>query len=154
CWIFFPHLLPQYSFFIYYVFLGLWTTSKPNMGLTNWRKAPKGKIFFSDTQVAKNEIAQLNRIVNMYIDYAEFQAARGKVMYMKDWKEKLDAFLKFNEQDILQSYGKVSHEVAITLATKEYEIFRKTQDKSYKSNFDKLIEEKKSLDQKSVKAQG
>ncbi|WP_341814069.1 RhuM family protein [Wolbachia endosymbiont (group A) of Nomada flava] len=124
------------------------------MGLTNWRKAPKGKIFFSDTQVAKNEIAQLNRIVNMYIDYAEFQAARGKVMYMKDWKEKLDAFLKFNEQDILQSYGKVSHEVAITLATKEYEIFRKTQDKSYKSDFDKLIEEKKSLDQKSVKAQG
>ncbi|WP_245611101.1 MULTISPECIES: RhuM family protein [unclassified Wolbachia] len=132
----------------------MWTTSKPNMGLTNWRKAPKGKIFFSDTQVAKNEIAQLNRIVNMYIDYAEFQAARGKVMYMKDWKEKLDAFLKFNEQDILQSYGKVSHEVAITLATKEYEIFRKTQDKSYKSDFDKLIEEKKSLDQKSVKAQG
>ncbi|MBA8758303.1 virulence RhuM family protein [Wolbachia pipientis] len=131
--------------------------SKPNMGLTNWRKAPKGKIFLSDTQVAKNyldknEIAQLNRIVNMYIDYAEFQAARGKIMYMKDWKEKLDAFLKFNEQDILQSYGKVSHEVAITLATKEYEIFRKTQDKSYKSDFDKLIEEKKSLDQKSVKA--
>jgi hypothetical protein len=130
--------------------------SKPNMGLTNWRKGPKGKIFLSDTQVAKNyldksEIAQLNRIVNMYIDYAEFQAARGKVMYMKDWKEKLDAFLRFNEQDILQNYGKTSHEVAITLATKEYEVFRKTQDKSYKSDFDKLVEEKKSLDQKSVK---
>ncbi len=130
--------------------------SKPNMGLTNWRKGPKGKIFLSDTQVAKNyldknEIAQLNRIVNMYIDYAEFQAARGKVMYMKDWKEKLDAFLRFNEQDILQNYGKTSHEVAIALATKEYEVFRKTQDKSYKSDFDKLVEEKKSLDQKSVK---
>ncbi|APR97867.1 virulence RhuM family protein [Wolbachia endosymbiont of Folsomia candida] len=122
--------------------------NKPNMGLTSWRKAPKEKIFLSDTQVAKNyldknEIAQLNKIVNMYIDYAEFQAARGKVMYMKDWKEKLDAFLKFNEQEILDNRGKVSHELAIALATKEYEAFRKIQDKSYKSDFDRLVEESK-----------
>ncbi|VVC35202.1 Virulence protein RhuM-like [Cinara cedri] len=122
--------------------------NKPNMGLTNWRKAPKGKMFLSDTQIAKNyldknEIAQLNKIVNMYIDHAEFQAARGKVMYMKDWKEKLDAFLKFNEQEILKDHGRVSHEVAIALATKEYKEFRKTQDKSYKSDFDKLVEESK-----------
>ena len=67
---------------------------KPNMGLTTWRKSPLGKIFLSDTMVAKNylskeEISQLNRIINMYIDYAEFQAARGKLMSMKDWTEKL-----------------------------------------------------------------
>ncbi|HQS85002.1 MAG TPA: RhuM family protein [Alphaproteobacteria bacterium] len=80
--------------------------SNPNMGLTTWRKAPRGKIFFSDAAIAKNylskeEISHLNKIVNMYIDYAEFQAARGKPMLMKDWEEKLDAFLRFNEQEIL-----------------------------------------------------
>ncbi|WP_341816457.1 RhuM family protein [Wolbachia endosymbiont (group A) of Agelastica alni] len=130
--------------------------NKPNMGLTNWRKAPKGKIFLSDTHIARNyldrnEIAQLNKIVNMYIDHAEFQAARGKVMYMKDWKEKLDAFLRFNEQEILKNCGKVSHEIAIALAAEEYKEFRKTQDKSYKSDFDKLVEEnrKKTLIKKS-----
>ena len=115
--------------------------SKPNMGLTTWRKAPVGKIFLSDATIAKNylskeEIAQLNRIVNMYIDYAEFQAARGKVMPMKDWTEKLDVFLKYNEQEILSGLGKVSHEVAVALAEKEYNVFRK-------SDFDKLCEASK-----------
>lgn len=121
---------------------------KPNMGLTTWRKVPEGKILPSDVKLAKNylskeEISQLNRIVNMYIDYAEFQAARGKIMSMKDWTEKLDAFLKFNEQDILTNYGKVSHEVAVALAEKEYEIFRKQQDQLHKSDFDKLVEASK-----------
>ncbi|MFI4937328.1 MAG: virulence RhuM family protein [Candidatus Berkiellales bacterium] len=120
-------------------------SEKPNMGLTTWRKAPSGKIFLSDTTVAKNylghnEISQLNRIVSMYIDHAEFQAARGKVMTMKDWSEKLDAFLKFNEQEILSGLGKVSHEVAVALAEKEYDVFRKKQDLMHKSDFDQLIE--------------
>lgn len=122
--------------------------SKPNMGLNTWRKAPEGKIFLSDATIAKNylsknEIAQLNRIVNMYIDYAEFQAARGKVMAMKDWTEKLDVFLKYNEQEILSGLGRVSHEVAVALAEKEYDVFRKTQDKLHKSDFDKLCEASK-----------
>ena len=115
------------------------------MGLTTWRKAPSGKIFLSDTTVAKNylrhdEISQLNRIVNMYIDYAEFQTARGKVMAMKDWSEKLDSFLKYNEQEILSGLGNVSHEVAVALAEKEYDVFRMKQDQTYKSDFDQLIE--------------
>lgn len=70
-------------------------------------------------------ISQLNRIVNIYMDYAEFQAARGKIMSMLDWTEKLDAFFKFNEQEILTNHGKVPHEVAVALAEKEYEVFRK-----------------------------
>ncbi len=65
--------------------------------------------------LSKNEVSQLNRIVNMYLDYAEFQAARGKVMAMKDWSEKLDAFLKFNEQEILSGLGKIVHAVALAL---------------------------------------
>jgi len=122
--------------------------SKSNMGLTTWRKAPDGKIFLSDATIAKNylnkdEISQLNRIVNMYIDYAEFQAARGKVMAMKDWAEKLDVFLKYNEQEILSGLGTVSHEVAVALAEKEYDIFRKKQDQLHKSDFDKLCEAEK-----------
>ncbi len=119
--------------------------SKPHMGLTTWRKAPDGKMFISDVTIAKDyltkhEIAQLNRIVNMYIDYAEFQAVRGKVMAMKDWAEKLDVFLKYNEQEILSDLGKVSHEVAVALAEKEYNVFRKKQDQLHQSDFDKLCE--------------
>lgn len=120
-------------------------SKQPNMGLTTWRKGPHGKIFRSDVVVAKNylkrdELSQLNRIVNMYIDYAEFQAARGKIMTMKDWSEKLDAFLKFNEQELLTGLGKVSHEVAKALAEKEYEKYRVVQDQLHKSDFDRLIE--------------
>lgn len=76
----------------------------------------------------------------MYIDYAEFQAAKGKAMTMKEWAEKLDAFLKFNEQEILEGLGKVSHEVAKALAQKEFEKYRIVQDSLYKSDFDKLVE--------------
>ena len=121
---------------------------KPNMGLTSWRKAPKGKIYKSDVAIAKNylqkeEIKPLNHIVDMYLDYAEFQASRGKAMYMRDWTVKLDAFLKFNEQDILHDKGKVSHEVALALAEKEYEKFRVKQDKNYISDFDKIVKQLK-----------
>lgn len=117
---------------------------KPCMGLTTWRKAPAGKILPQDVKIAKNylqknEIESLNHIVTMYLDYAEFQANRGRPMYMRDWREKLDAFLKFNEQDILHDKGKVSHEVAIALAEKEYETFRVMQDKRYVSDFDKAV---------------
>ncbi len=122
----------------------------PNMGLTTWRKGPRGKIFLSDVSVAKNylthtELSKLNRIVNMYIDYAEFQAINGKLMTMKEWSEKLDAFLTFNEQDILKGLGNISHETAKTLAEKEYELFRKNQDQLYQSDFDKLCNTTKDL---------
>jgi len=114
------------------------------MGLTSWRKAPGGKIMPSDVAIAKNyldkpELDHLNRIVSMYLDYAELQAVRNKPMYMKDWIEKLNAFLKFSEYEILTNAGQISHEVAMALANKEYERFKKIQDKNYISDFDKEI---------------
>ena len=128
-------------------------SKKPFMGLTTWRKSPKGKILPSDIKTAKNylqkqEIQKLNHIVTMYLDYAEFQASRGRLMKMKDWTQKLDAFLKFNEQDILQDKGKVSHEVAIALAEKEYQAFRVEQDKKYVSDFDNIVKKAKQLEKK------
>ena len=128
------------------------SSEKDKMGLTSWRRSPQGKIMPSDVVIAKNyldkkEIEHLNRIGNMYLDYAEMQAARGKIMSMKDWTEKLNAFLKFSEYEILTNAGKISHEVAETLALKEYEKFKIEQDKNYVSDFDrevrKLIESKK-----------
>jgi hypothetical protein len=73
------------------------------------------------------------------LDYAEMQAAKGKVMTMKDWTEKLNAFLKFSEYEILMDAGKISHEVAASLVLKEYENYRETQDKDYISDFDREI---------------
>lgn len=98
---------------------------KPNMGLTCWKGA---KVRRRDITVAKNylvadEISDLNRIVVMYLDYAEDQARRRQPLYMRDWRIKLDAFLKFNEREILKDAGKVSMEVARTLALEEYEKF-------------------------------
>jgi len=117
---------------------------KPNMGLSTWKNAPGGKILKSDVSVAKNylsesELSALNRIVTMYLDYAENQAARQIPMRMQDWIEKLDAFLRFNEYDILQDAGKVSHEIAKALAEKAYEQYRIQQDENYESDFDKEI---------------
>ena len=116
---------------------------KSHMGLTTWRKAPKGKILKTDVRVAKNylsakELKNLNHIVDMYLDYAELQASRGRLMKMRDWTEKLDAFLQFNEQEILSDKGKVSHRVAMALAEKEYKVFRIEQDHSYESDFDRV----------------
>jgi len=118
-------------------------SKKEKMGLTSWRRSPQGKIMPSDIVIAKNyldkkELKHLNRIGNMYLDYAEMQAARGKAMAMKDWIEKLNAFLKFSEYEILTNTGKVSHEVAEELALKEYAKYRVVQDKNYISDFDKL----------------
>ena len=98
----------------------------------------------SDVVIAKNyldkkELTELNRIVNMYLDYAEMQAARGHAMTMEAWIEKLNAFLKFSENEILTNAGKVSHEVAQTLALTEYEKYRVTQDKNYISDFDREV---------------
>jgi len=117
---------------------------KPHMGLTTWRKAPAGKIAPSDIRIAKNylkieEVKKLNHIVDMYLDYAEFQAGKGRLMRMRDWADKLDAFLKFNEQEILDDKGKVSHDVAVALAEKQFEVFRVEQDRRFESDFDREV---------------
>ncbi|MEY4504514.1 MAG: hypothetical protein RL154_809 [Pseudomonadota bacterium] len=119
-------------------------SNKQNMGLTNWKNSPNGKIRKDNVVVAKNylsteELDFFNRIVTMYLDYAELQAKNKKVMYMKDWVVKLDAFLKFNDKEILQHKGKISHDVATALALDEYEKYRIIQDKNYVSDFDKLL---------------
>lgn len=98
---------------------------KPNMGLTNWKG---GKVRKADVTIAKNyleegEIEELNRIVTMYLEYAEDQARRRRLLYMKDWREKLDAFLQFNQREVLTNPGKVSKEVADRLALGEYDRF-------------------------------
>lgn len=116
--------------------------TKPNMGLTNWKNAPSGKVIKSDVSIAKNylgeeEIKPLERIVSMYLDYAENQAARQIPMKMTDWIAKLDAFLRFNEYEILADAGKVSHAVAKALAEKEYEAFRVIQDRAFESDFER-----------------
>lgn len=118
--------------------------SQPNMGLTTWKNAPKGKILKTDIGTAKNylqekEIKELERIVTMYLDFAELQAERQIPMKMADWVTRLDAFLQFNEYQILRDAGKVSHEVAMKLAEKEYEKFRVIQDRNFESDFEKEV---------------
>ena len=117
---------------------------KENMGLTNWKNSPEGKIRKSDVSIAKNyltkeELKPLNRIVSMYLDYAEDQAEQGNVMTMKDWVEKLNAFLQFNQKDILQNSGKVTAAIAKEFAEKEYEKYKPIQDKLFNSDFDKEV---------------
>ena len=131
------------------------SSEKINMGLTTWKNVPKkGAIRKTDVSIAKSflnekELDGLNRIVTMYLDYAEMQAQKGMVMYMKDWVEKLDAFLQFNEKDILQDSGKISHEIAVALAESEYEKYRVVQDRMLESDFDREV--KKLLDSKKKK---
>lgn len=121
-------------------------SKKPNMGLTSYKNSKTGgKVLKPDVCVAKNylsedEISELNILVNMYLDYAELQAKRNKIMSMKDWVEKLDTFLQFNEYDLLKNSGKVRADVAKKFAEKEYQKFRIVQDQEYKSDFDKVIE--------------
>ncbi|MBA7553254.1 hypothetical protein ES705_45844 [subsurface metagenome] len=116
----------------------------PNMGLTTWKNSPKGKILKSDVSIAKNylnkkEIDELNRIVTMYLDYAENQATRQIPMSMKDWVEKLDAFLQFNDYSILKNAGSISSEIAKKLASEQFEKFRVIQDEDFESDFDKEV---------------
>lgn len=117
-------------------------STKEHMGMQTWKNAPDGKILKSDVTVSKNylskeELSGLNDIVNMYLDYAENQAKRNKLMSMNDWITKLDSFLQFNEYDLMENIGIVSREVADSLAIKEYEKYRVIQDNNYISDFDK-----------------
>lgn len=121
--------------------------TKPNMGLTTWKNAPKGKILKKDIETAKNymhqdEIKALERIVSMYLDYAENQASRQIPMKMAEWIQKLDAFLQFNEYQILTDAGKVKHEVAMKLADREYQKYRVIQDRNFESDFEKEVVKK------------
>ena len=122
------------------------SSEKEHMGLTNWKNSPDGPIYKYDVDIAKNylnekELKDLNRIVTMYLDYAELQAENHNAMTMKDWVEKLNAFLQFNGKEILHNAGKISTKVAQELAYKEYDKFKIKQDKLYKSDFDLLIEQ-------------
>jgi hypothetical protein len=130
------------------------SNKKENIGLTSWKNSPKGAIRETDVVIAKNylqeeELDLLNRIVTMYLDYAEMQAKRGILMKMKDWVEKLNSFLKFNEEQILHDNGKISHEVAEALALGEYEKYRIEQDRNYVSDFDREV--KKLLENRTTK---
>jgi len=122
-------------------------SAKTNMGLTVWKNSPKGKIREADVIIAKNylngtELDHLNRIVTMYLDFAEMQAKRGVLMHMRDWVSKLDAFLKFNEREILDDAGKISHKVAEALALGELNKYKIMQDKDYISDFDQEIKKR------------
>ena len=126
-------------------------SNKEHMGLTNWKKSPDGPIYRYDVDIAKNyldekELKDLNRIVTMYLDYAELQAENHNAMTMKDWVEKLNAFLQFNGQEILYNAGKISAKVAQELAYQEYDKFKTKQDKLYKSDFDNFLNEMKMIE--------
>lgn len=121
---------------------------QPQMGLTTWKNAPDGKVIKSDVAVAKNyliedEIKELERIVSMYLDYAENQASRQIPMKMTDWIQKLDAFLAFNEYDVLTNAGKVSASVARRLAEEEYARYRVRQDREFESDFERQVKKLK-----------
>ncbi len=120
---------------------------KPHMGLSTWKNAPDGPVRKADVSVAKNylnesELSELNRIVTMYLDYAEDQARRRQTMTMSRWIERLDAFLQFNDREILRDAGRVSHAVAEQLAHDEYEKYRarriQQEDAGQLSDFDRF----------------
>lgn len=121
-------------------------SSKERMGLTTWKNAPGGKILKPDVSVAKNyltekEIKSLDRFVTMYLDYAEDQAERNIPMTMEDWAKKLNAFLQFNERDILDHPGKVAAEIAKAFSKSEFEKYRVVQDRLFESDFDKMVKQ-------------
>ena len=118
--------------------------TKEHMGLTSWRNAPDGKIVKADVSVAKNylsvdEMQELNEIVTMYLDYATRQARRHIPMTMVDWASKLDAFLQFNDAEVLRDKGKVTAAIAKAFAESEFEQYRVLQDRLYQSDFDRLM---------------
>lgn len=121
-------------------------STKANMGLTTWEKAPDGKIIKTDVAVAKNyltkeELEALGRIVNAYLDLAEERALRKIPMTMEDWAKRLDAFLEFTERDILQHSGKVSADIAKAHAESEFEKYRIVQDRLFESDFDRMVKQ-------------
>lgn len=119
-------------------------SESPNMGLTNWRNSPNGKILKSDTGIAKNyleekEIKELNRLVELYLNFAELQAERNIPLKMIEWTEVLDGFLKINRYELLENSGKISHINAISKAENEFAKFRISQDQKFVSDFDKEV---------------
>ena len=118
---------------------------KKYMGLMTWKAVPEGKIQKFDVVIAKNyltekEINFLNRLVSMYLDYAEVQAENHVPMTMEDWANRLDSFIEFNERELLTDAGKVSAEQAKLYAETQFEKYRITQDRLYSSDFDKFVE--------------
>lgn len=117
---------------------------KPNMGLTSWRgtKVRKNDVGIAKNYLSEKELAALNNLVEQYLVFAEGQAMRRVPMYMKDWIEKLDGFLKLNEREILNDAGRISHELAISKAEEEYGIFnaaRIESDDARGGEFDKIV---------------
>ena len=119
-------------------------SNKEYMGLTSWENSPNGKILKSDVVIAKNylckdEIEDLERIVNAFLELAEGRAKRHIPMTMEDWSKRIDKYLLSDDRDILKNAGKISHEIACDKALTEFEKYRVKQDKLYKSDFDKLL---------------
>ena len=117
---------------------------KPHMGLTSWEQYPDGKIQKYDVSIAKNylskeELQALERIVTMYLDYAEYQASRHIPMTMQDWSQRLNRFLEFNEHEILHDTGRVTHEIAKAFAESGFEKYRVVQDRLFESDFDRFL---------------
>lgn len=145
---FFAHVQNKLHFAIHHhtaaeLILKRANSEKEHMGLTTWKNAPKGKVIKSDVSIAKNyltekELHRLDRVVSMYLDYAEEQAERHIPMTMVDWAKKLNAFLQFNEYELLNNIGTVSAQIAKTFAESEYEKFRIVQDQLFQSDFDKF----------------
>ena len=118
--------------------------TKEHMGLTTWENAPNGKILKADVSIAKNylneeEMSYLERIVSLYLDYAELQAERKIPMSMEDWAKRLDGFLEFNGNELLTGPGKISAEQAKLYAETEFEKYRVVQDRLYQSDFDRML---------------
>ena len=119
-------------------------SEKPFMGLTTWKNSPRGKVLKSDVTVAKNylkqaEVSKLNRLVSMFIDYAELRALNRRVMTMKDWLKQVEKFMNFTDQQVLRHAGKISHEMAMAKAHQEFEKYRVKQDQEYISDFDQAF---------------
>ena len=119
---------------------------KPQMGLMTWKNAPHGRVIKSDVTVAKNylsehEVTQLNLLSTAFVDMAEDRALRHILMKMADWKDYLERYLKLGEHDILPDAGRITHEEAEAKALEEYEKFRRIQDQTFLSDFDKLLGE-------------
>ena len=117
-----------------------------HMGLTTWENAPSGKIIKADVTIAKNYLSEkemnfMERLVSLYLDYAEMQAERHIPMSMEDWAKRLDGFMEFNGNEILTGPGKISAEQAKLHAESEFEKYRIVQDKLFKSDYDLFLEE-------------
>ena len=122
-------------------------TKKDNMGLTNWKDAPKGKIQKFDVIIAKNyltaiELSSLERIVSAYLDIAEDMAKRHIPLTMQDWVDRLDRFIKMTERKVLNDVGKISHKLAKEFAESEFEKYRIIQDRFFESDFDTFLSAK------------